>query len=141
MPEAYGDRERSERPSGDGSKNLRLVVSNPAKRPEPPAPKPPELPNIVRLIALARKWQPLIERGEFRSGAAIARHMRMGAVRVSNILCLLKLHPDILAHLADLPAGAPERYLTERWFRPLTKLSHAEQLKAFSERLQLRRGA
>ncbi|MFZ5891212.1 MAG: hypothetical protein ACOY0T_09180 [Myxococcota bacterium] len=67
--------------------------------------------------------------------------MGMGAVRVSNILCLLKLHPDILAHIEQLPAGAPERDVAERWLRPLTKLSHHEQLEAFSKRLELRREA
>jgi len=45
------------RPNGDGSKNLRLVISNPAKKPERAPPKPPEVPLIVRLLALAREWQ------------------------------------------------------------------------------------
>src|SRR5882724_9327015 len=46
--------------------------SNPAKRSErPPSQesKPPELPRIVRLIALARECQALIDRGEIRSRA------------------------------------------------------------------------
>ena len=97
------------RPNGDGSKNLRFVVSNPAKRPElppPQEPKPPESPRIVRLLALAREWQALIDRGEVRTRAEIAVRTGLHPYRVSDILCLLRLHPAILEHIEGLPVGA-----------------------------------
>ena len=117
---------------------MRLVVSNPAKRPErppPPAPKPPELPRIVGLLALARKWQAQIDRGEIRTRAEIAALSGLHPYRVSNILCLLRLHPAILAHIENSTVGTPNEDLNERWLRPIARLTHAEQLAAVSGRL------
>ena len=114
------------------------MVSNPAKKPEraPPKPsKPPEVPLIVRLLALAREWQAMIDRGELRTRADIAARSGLHPFRVSNILCLLRLHPAILAHIAGLEAGTPNGYLNERWLRPITRLPHAVQLVAVAGRL------
>lgn len=121
----------SSRPNGDGSKNLRLVVSNPAKRPEPPPPKPAEVPRIVRLLALARGWQAMLDRGEVRTRAELADRARLSSVRVCGILGLLRLHPAILAYIEGLRPGTPDGHLTERWLRPVTRLPHVEQLAAF----------
>jgi len=63
--------------------------------------------------------------------------MGLGPVRVSTILGLLRLHPAILAHIESLPPGTPALYLTERWLRPITRLTHAEQLRAVSARVGL----
>jgi hypothetical protein len=124
------------RPDGDGSKNLRLVVSNPAKRPERPPlpePKPPDLPRIVRLLALARTWQAQIDRGEIRTRAELAVRSGLHPCRVSSVLCLLRLHAAILAHIARLEAGTPND-LNERWLRPIARLPHPEQLMAVARR-------
>jgi hypothetical protein len=123
------------RPNGDGSKNLRLVVPNPAKRLEPPPPKPPELPRIARLLNLAREWQGKLDRGELRTRAQLAKLSGLSSVRVSCILALLKLHPVILEHIDRLPPGTPERDLTERWLRPITRLSQDQQLRLVLPRL------
>ena len=45
----------------DDEKNLRLVVPNPAKLPEPDAPKPPEIPVIVSLLCLLRLRPAILE--------------------------------------------------------------------------------
>jgi hypothetical protein len=113
------------------------VVSNPAKKPEraPPKPrKPPEVPLIVRFLALAREWQGLIDRGELRTRAELAVRTGLHPYRVSNILCLLRLHPAIQAHIAGLEAGDPND-LNERWLRPIARLPHSEQLAAVARRL------
>ncbi|MEI9938503.1 MAG: DUF559 domain-containing protein [Pseudomonadota bacterium] len=131
------DERRILRASGDGSKNLRLVVSNPAKKPErapPKPPNPPEVPLIVRLLALAREWQGLIDRDELRTQAELAARSGLHPYRVSNILCLLRLHPAILAHIARLEAGTPND-LNERWLRPIARLPYPEQLAAVAQRL------
>lgn len=117
---------------------MRLVVSNPAKRPErppPPEPKPPELPRIVRLLARAREWQAQIDRGEIRTRAEIATRSGLHPFRVSNILCLLRLHPAILEHIEGLKLGTPNADLNERWLRPIARLAYPEQLAAVSGRL------
>ena len=114
------------------------MVSNPAKKPErqqQEPPKPPEVPLIVRLLALAREWQGLIDRGELRTQAELAARSGLHPYRVSNILCLLRLHPAILAHIAGLEVGTPNSYLNERWLRPISRLPHPEQLAAVAQRL------
>ena len=125
------------RPNGDGSKTLRLVAPNPANPPEPPPPKPPELPRIVRLLNLAREWQAKIDRGELGTRADIAKRSGLSGPRVCAILALLKLHPVILEHIDRLEPGAPERHLTERLLRPITRLPQAEQLRVLEGRLRL----
>ena len=114
------------------------MVPNPVKREEKPAPKPPELPPIVRLLQLAQEWQRRLDAGEFRTRAELAQYTGLGPVRVSTILGLLRLHPAILAHIEGLPPGTPPLYLTERWLRPVTRLAHAEQLRAVSTRFDLK---
>jgi hypothetical protein len=114
------------------------VVPNPAKpseRPRPAETKPPELPLIVRLLAVAREWQARIESREIKNQAEIARRSELSEVRVSNVLFLLRLHPAILAYIDGLQPGKPADHLTERWLRPITRLPQAEQLVAVSERL------
>jgi len=115
---------------------LRLVVTNPTKRPEPHPPKPPEVPRIVRLLEQARHWRALIDRGEASSAAAIAERSGLCAVYVRNILFLLRLHPAIVAAIDNLPVGAGDQ-VNERWLRPITRLPHAQQLSLAAERLKL----
>ncbi len=124
------------RPNGDGSKNLRLALPNPAKRPEPPPPQPPELPRIVRVLELARRWQAILDRGEARTREDLARLTGLGSRYVGNILELLRLHPSILEAIECLPVGAGNN-VTERWLRPIARLPHDEQLTAVAERLDL----
>ncbi len=114
------------------------MVSNPAKRqqvPEPP-PKPPEVPRIVRLLAQARRWRGVLDRGEASSAAAIAERAGFCAVYVRNLLFLLRLHPAILTAIESLGPGEGED-VTERWLRPITRMPHARQLAVASERLTL----
>lgn len=79
------------RANGDGSKNLRLALPNPAKRPEPPRPKPPELLRIVRVLDLARRWQGILDRGEAKTRDDLAKLTGLGSRYVGNILELLRL--------------------------------------------------
>jgi hypothetical protein len=48
-------------------------------------------------------------------------------VRVSQVLTLLNLHPIILGAIRALPPGTPNRRLTERRLRPLTRLPQDQQ--------------
>ena len=140
-PEPGGPAHASEakrwRPNGDGSKNLRLVVPNPAKRPPPSPPKPREAPKILRILELARTWQALLHSREVRTHAALARRTGLCAVYIGNILALLRLHPAILERIEKLEPGGTDPEVTERWLRPIARLTHAEQLVAVGERLDL----
>ena len=76
----------------------------------------------------------LIDRAELRTQAELAVRSGLHPYRVSNILCLLRLHPAILAHIARFEAGTPNDF-NERWLRPIARLPHSEQLAAVARRL------
>ena len=114
------------------------MVPNPAKRQQVPIPppKPPEVPRIVGLLELARKWRGVLDRGEASSAAAIAKRAGFCDVYVRNLLFLLRLHPAILTAIENLGPGQGED-VTERWLRPITRMPHDRQLAVARERLGL----
>jgi hypothetical protein len=86
-------------------------------------------PRIVRLLEQAKDWFSRLASGEARSRAELARQEGVSAMRVTQVLALLDLHPQILDAIRVLPPGTPERYVTERWLRPLTWLPEHEQIR------------
>jgi hypothetical protein len=87
-------------------------------------------PHVVDLVRKAEEWQGLLDRGEVKNRAELARRFGVSAMRVSIILALLKLHPDIRAAIRALPPGTPERLLTERKLRDITAAPPKAQLRA-----------
>lgn len=80
------------------------------------------------LLAKAEQWQGQIDRGEVRNRAEIARREGMSQVYVGHLLRLRRLHPEIKAAIAALPAGTSPRMITERKLRPLARLPWERQL-------------
>ena len=69
-------------------------------RPEEHQPTaPPQIPRIARLTALAIKFQDMVERGEVRDYADLARLGYVTRARVTQIMNLLHLAPDIQEQL------------------------------------------
>ena len=62
------------------------------------------VPRISRLLALAHRFQGMLDRGEVASMADIARLGRVSRARVTQIMDLLLLAPDIQEELLFLPA-------------------------------------
>jgi len=87
------------------------------------------VPPIVRLLDQAVEFQAQLAARKVRFRVQLAAANGLSAMRVTNILGLLKLAPTILAYIRSLPAGAPPRLLTERALRPLTGLPHSAQVK------------
>jgi len=61
----------------------------------PKAPDPPRIPRIARLMALAIKFQDMVDRGEVRDYADIARLGYVSRARLTQVMNLLLLAPDI----------------------------------------------
>ncbi len=59
------------------------------------APAPPRIPRITRLMALAIKFQDMIDRGEVKDYADLARLGLVTRARVTQIMNLLNLAPDL----------------------------------------------
>jgi len=65
-------------------------------KPNPSAvPAPPRIPRIARLMALAIKFQEMVDHGEVRDYADIARLGFVTRARLTQIMNLLLLAPDI----------------------------------------------
>lgn len=70
-----------------------------------------EIPRHVRLLALAHRWHRLIDSGEIRDQAAIARATGLTRARVTQIMSLRWIHPlsqqRLVVRTSDAPSAAP----------------------------------
>lgn len=93
------------------------------EKPADPAPIPGNLPRVTRLMALAIRFDGLIRDGEVRDLAEIARLGHVTRARVTQIMNLLHLAPDIQEAILSLPRTESGRDpITERDLRPIAAI-------------------
>jgi hypothetical protein len=85
---------------------------------------------VVRHLKLAESFQGKLEAGDVATRAELARLYGLTRARVSQLMSLLLLHPDILDYVRQLPAGTPDRLITERKLRALVEQPRSAQLVA-----------
>ncbi|MBZ5626041.1 MAG: hypothetical protein LAQ69_46250 [Acidobacteriia bacterium] len=96
----------------------------------------PRIPRITRLMALAIKFQEMVDRGEVRDYADLARLGYVTRARLTQIMNLLLLAPDLQEHLLLSPTTVEERRL-----RSVAKIVEwQEQRKCFTIALDKRKG-
>ena len=79
------------------------------------------IPRIAKLVALASRMQSMIDSGEVESFQQLAELGRISQPRMTQIMSLLNLAPDIqeeLLHLPEVMQG--KATIHERLLRPLT---------------------
>ena len=90
----------------------------------PPPPAPPvfgRVPRLARLMALAIRMQRLIDSGEVRDYAELARLGHVTRARVTQIMNLLCLAPDIQEKILFLPPVECGRDPIKEWqLRPIS---------------------
>jgi len=100
--------------------------------PEPAPPPDRRPPRTAQMLALAHELQRLINSGEVPDRATLARHLGLTRARVTQILDLLLLSPDIQEDILSAegsPVGGPT---TERQLRQLTRFAAwSDQRRAF----------
>jgi hypothetical protein len=69
----------------------------------PPTPPPGRVPRVSRLMALALKFDAMVAAGEVRDYAELARLGHVTRARLSQIVSLTLLAPDIIEALLLLP--------------------------------------
>jgi hypothetical protein len=84
------------------------------------------------MMALAEEFKRLLDRGDVNQ-AGLAHLYGFTRARVTQIMNLLRLHPDILDHLRSLTPGPDASRLTERRVRPLLLLSVQGQLEVAAQ--------
>jgi len=106
-----------------------LGLDAPAPGDEPPrtAAKHARNRGLAAHLARARELQLLVESGRFASISAIGKHEGMSGTRVSQLLGLLDLHPDIIVAI-DVPVEeAPG--VTEKELRVIARMGEREQMR------------
>jgi len=96
-------------------------------------------PRIIETIQRARRWREQIERGEVKNAAQLARDHGVTRARISQVMALLRLAPEVMAYIDDLDGSEGCRHLTERRVRTIARLKdHDEQRAAFGELVGVR---
>lgn len=89
---------------------------NPGRRKKaasPTEPDPARIPRITRLMALAIKFQEMVDRGEVRDYADLARLGYVTRARLTQIMNLLLLAPDLQEHVLFSATTIEERRLRD----------------------------
>ena len=102
---------------------------------EPPRPRPSsKLPRIARLMALAIQFNEMIRTGEASDMIELARLGHVTQPRMSQIMALNQLAPDIQEALLNLPATKGKPEIHEKRLRPIAAMLRWEdQRKAWLE--------
>ena len=80
------------------------------------------------------KWQALLESGEATSQAEVARREGPTRARVTQVMGLLRLAPEIQQHILSMPDMVGRPSITERALRRVTRLEQLRaQLQAFQQ--------
>ena len=80
------------------------------------------IPRIAKLVALASRMQSMIESGQVESFQQLAELGRISQPRMTQIMSLLNLAPDIQEELLYLPEVIQGKaQIHERLLRPLTR--------------------
>lgn len=101
---------------------LRRSKPGPGQQIAPGAESPglPRVPRVTRLMALAIKFQDMVDRGEVRDYADLARLGYVTRARLTQIMNLLLLAPDIQEEiLAQESIEAGKAMISERHLRHL----------------------
>ncbi len=86
----------------------------------PPTVPPPRVPRIARLMALAIRFDEMLRTGEVADVATLAMLSHVTQPRMSQILSLTLLAPDIQEELLHLPAAESGRDpIHEKVLRPI----------------------
>ena len=97
----------------DGRRGRKKICEGDAPTPHPV--EPGNIPRISRLMALAIRFEGLVNQGEVRDYADLARLGSVSRARITQIMNLLNLASDIQEDLLHLPrvfkGYAPIKYL------------------------------
>ena len=92
----------------------------------------PRTQSLKEALQKALKWQALLDSGKVPNRSELARQEGVSPARVTQVMCLLRLAPEIMRHIQNLPQSTHHSAITGRALRPITKIEdHREQLEAF----------
>ena len=78
-------------------------------------------------VYLAQEWQNALGNGDCSSPADLASKLGVSRARITQVLRILSLTPEVLKAIADLGDPLPSPTVTERRLRPVVNLPPEEQ--------------
>jgi len=103
---------------------------------EPPRPRPTsKVPRISRLMALAIRFNEMIRTGEAADMIELARRGHVTQPRMSQIMALNQIAPDIQEALLNLPATKGKPEIHEKRLRPIAAMLRWEDQRAAWRRI------
>lgn len=112
--------------TGRGGRQRGRAVGGPAAPGAPAAaaaPPPERIPRVARVLALAHHWRGLIQSGAVRDQADLARLVGVSRARVTQVMSLLWLAPDIQEEILLLDAARHQGGPLHRHLLPVTALA------------------
>ena len=79
-------------------------------------------PRIIDALACAREWRRLLDTGEVKNAAELARRQGVTRARISQLMSLLRLAPEILEYIDGLDGTEGGLHLTARRLRDIAVL-------------------
>lgn len=120
------------RRGGAGKKRLRQ-----GPEPEPPPVEAGQVPRLSRLMALAVRFDRLVAEGHVENYAALARLGHVTRARLTQIMNLRLLAPDIQEQILFLPKVAGQHdAVAERLVRPIAAVPNWEEQRGMWEALK-----
>ena len=113
-------------------KRKRVYFSNePPDEPKQPAQAirspPPRPARIAQVLALAYKLEKMIESGEVRDRAELARRFGLTRARVTPIMDLMLLAPDVQEEILFMEAGDGNEPISSRGLRDVVRAESWEE--------------
>ena len=92
-------------------------------------PTGPKTPHIIELLRKAIEWRRQLDGGEVRNQATIARREGITRARVTQVMGMLRLGPEIQKKILSLPDTSHRPPISERMLRPLeTRTDRFDQI-------------
>jgi hypothetical protein len=89
----------------------------------PPSPAPVHRPaRVAFMLALAHKVRQVIDRGQVRDQAEVARRLGFTRARITHLVNLTFLAPDLQERVLELQASDGEEPLSERDLRKIARV-------------------
>jgi len=93
------------------------------------------MPPVVETLRKAIEWRRQLDAGEVASQADVARRDGVTRARVTQVMMLLRLAPEIQASILNLSKSIRPTGISERRLRPLAMLADARKQRAALEAL------
>ena len=109
-----------------------VVSAVPPGRGDPKPPREPKTPRIVELLRKANEWKALLESGKIASQAEISLREGITRARVTQIMGMLRLAPEIREQILAMHDSSRRPQITERVLRPIGVITpYRDQLREF----------